>query len=236
MTSHNGNGAPGGNKKIILVTGATGNQGGAAAAQLLTAGWRVRALTRDPASRGRPGARRRGRRGPAGDLDDPGSLRAATDGVFSVELEAPTLRDTARRILEAEAARFGGPLGRAEVLRRRARGGPAMHVIAAADELVRHLGAATDPLGQDSPLIVLARGSAGAGEQGGTGREPSALLPPRALAGTGRGGRSTRLRGADALVTGLSMSVTRSESAAGQHGMHHATPPRAQPLHYEIEP
>jgi hypothetical protein len=26
MTSHNGNGTPGGNKKIILVTGATGNQ------------------------------------------------------------------------------------------------------------------------------------------------------------------------------------------------------------------
>lgn len=44
--------------------------------------------------------------------------------MFSVELEAPTLRDTARRILEAEAARFGGPLGLAEVLRRRARGGP----------------------------------------------------------------------------------------------------------------
>ena len=66
MTSDNGNGAPGGNKKIILVTGATGNQGGAAAARLLTAGWRVRALTRDPASRGRPGTRRRGRRGHGG--------------------------------------------------------------------------------------------------------------------------------------------------------------------------
>jgi hypothetical protein len=35
-----------------------------------------------------------------------------------------------------------------------------MHVIAAADELVRHLGAATDPLGQDSPLMVLARAGA----------------------------------------------------------------------------
>ena len=80
--------------------------------------------------------------------------------VYCAELEAPTLRDTARRILEAEAARFGVPLGRAEVLRRRARGGPAMHVMAAADELVRHLGAAADPLGQDSPLIVLARAGA----------------------------------------------------------------------------
>jgi hypothetical protein len=55
--------------------------------------------------------------------------------VYCAELEAPTLRDTARRILEAEAARFGVPLGRSQVLRRRARGGPAMHVMAAADEL-----------------------------------------------------------------------------------------------------
>jgi nucleoside-diphosphate-sugar epimerase len=54
MTSHSSNGTPGGNAKIILVTGATGNQGGAAAARLLTAGWRVRALTRDPASRADP--------------------------------------------------------------------------------------------------------------------------------------------------------------------------------------
>ena len=80
--------------------------------------------------------------------------------VYCAELEAPTLRDTARRILEAEAMRSGVPLGRIEVLRRRARGGPAMHVLAAADELVRHLGAAADPLGQDSPLIVLARAGA----------------------------------------------------------------------------
>ena len=80
--------------------------------------------------------------------------------VYCAELEAPTLRDTARRILEAEATRSGVPPGRTEVLRRRARGGPAMHVLAAADELVRHLGAAADPLGQDSPLIVLARAGA----------------------------------------------------------------------------
>ena len=80
--------------------------------------------------------------------------------VYTAELEAPALRETARRILETEAIRFGVPLGRDEVLRRRARGGPTMHVMAAADELVRHLGAAADPLGQDSPLIVLARAGA----------------------------------------------------------------------------
>jgi hypothetical protein len=80
--------------------------------------------------------------------------------VYTTELEAPSLRETARRILEAEAARFGVPLGRAEVLHRQARGGSPMHVMAAADELVRHLGAAPDPLGADSPLMILARAGA----------------------------------------------------------------------------
>jgi hypothetical protein len=80
--------------------------------------------------------------------------------VYCAELEAPSLRDTARRILEAEAARFGVPLGRAEVLRRQAAGGAPVHVMAAADELVRHLGAAADPLSADSPLMVLARAGA----------------------------------------------------------------------------
>ena len=32
-----------------------------------------------------------------------------------------------------------------------------MHVMAAADELVRHLGAEADPLGEHSSLMVLAR-------------------------------------------------------------------------------
>jgi hypothetical protein len=49
------------------------------------------------------------------------------------------------------------PFGRAEVLRRRAVGVP---VMAAAEELVRHLSAAADPLGEDSPLMVLARAGA----------------------------------------------------------------------------
>jgi len=78
MTSHNGNGAPGGNKKIILVTGATGNQGGAAAARLLAAGWRVRPLTRDPASRAARALAAAGAEVTAGDLDDPGSLRGGS--------------------------------------------------------------------------------------------------------------------------------------------------------------
>ena len=35
------------NDKIIAVTGATGQQGGAVARKLLADGWKVRALTRD---------------------------------------------------------------------------------------------------------------------------------------------------------------------------------------------
>ena len=83
MTSHSKD-APGGNAQIILVTGAAGNQGGAAAARLLTAGWRVRVLTRARPA-GPPG--RSPARAPevaAGDLDDPGSLRVAADGAYGV--------------------------------------------------------------------------------------------------------------------------------------------------------
>lgn len=78
--------------------------------------------------------------------------------LYAAEIEAPALRATARRILEAEAARLGVPLETADVLLRRAAGGPELHVMAAADELVAHLVASeADPLGEDSPVMVLAR-------------------------------------------------------------------------------
>jgi hypothetical protein len=82
--------------------------------------------------------------------------------VYCAELEAPALRETAaRRILGAEAARFGVSLEPAEVLLRRGRSGSAMHVVAAGEELVRHLAAtAADPLAEDGPLMVLARAGA----------------------------------------------------------------------------
>jgi hypothetical protein len=81
--------------------------------------------------------------------------------VYCAELEASALRETARRILEAEAARFGVSLEPAEVPLRRGRGGSAMHVVAAGDELVRHLAATEpDPLAEDGPLMVLARAGA----------------------------------------------------------------------------
>lgn len=71
-------------QREILITGATGAQGGAVARHLLRRGYRVRALCRDP---GRPAARAlaaAGARVIRGDLDDRASLDAAAVGVHGV--------------------------------------------------------------------------------------------------------------------------------------------------------
>ncbi|MFI9462276.1 NmrA family NAD(P)-binding protein [Streptomyces xiamenensis] len=74
---------------FVLVTGATGKQGGATARALLSAGAAVHAFVRDPDA---PRARALAAEGATlvtGDLDDPASLVAALDGargVFSVQL------------------------------------------------------------------------------------------------------------------------------------------------------
>jgi uncharacterized protein YbjT (DUF2867 family) len=77
------------NNKTILVTGATGQQGGAVARHLLKQpGFAVRALTRDSA---KPAARSLAQEGAEivrGDLDDQASMRQALEdawGVFSVQ-------------------------------------------------------------------------------------------------------------------------------------------------------
>jgi uncharacterized protein YbjT (DUF2867 family) len=72
---------------MILVTGATGNVGRHAVAQLLDAGVAVRALTRDPASADLP----TGVEIVGGDLADPASLHTALEGIESVFLVWPTL-------------------------------------------------------------------------------------------------------------------------------------------------
>jgi uncharacterized protein YbjT (DUF2867 family) len=80
-------GAPG-EGRTILVTGATGNQGGAAARHLLAAGWRVRALVRDPESASARALADAGARLVVGDMADRASLdRACAEvhGVFSVQ-------------------------------------------------------------------------------------------------------------------------------------------------------
>lgn len=73
---------------MVAVVGATGRQGSAVVRHLLDAGWRVRALTRDPSSAGSRGLGDRGAELHRVDAEDPGSLRrafAGAHGVFNVQ-------------------------------------------------------------------------------------------------------------------------------------------------------
>jgi uncharacterized protein YbjT (DUF2867 family) len=71
-------------KKVILVTGATGQQGGATARELLAAGHSVRAMTRKPDGEAAKALSALGAEIVRGDLDDAGSLKAALRGVWGV--------------------------------------------------------------------------------------------------------------------------------------------------------
>lgn len=68
----------------VLVTGATGKQGGAAARHLLAAGFGVRALTRNPEGHKARALADGGAEVVCGDLDDPDSLGLALEGVYGV--------------------------------------------------------------------------------------------------------------------------------------------------------
>jgi uncharacterized protein YbjT (DUF2867 family) len=93
----------------VLVTGATGKQGGAAARRLLSEGYPVRFLTREP---GGNSARRliaAGAQAAKGDYEDRVSVRAALQGVtfvFAVQLPGPHERNHAALLVE-EARRSG---------------------------------------------------------------------------------------------------------------------------------
>lgn len=69
-------------RKTILVTGATGQQGGAVASNLLSHGYKVRALTRKPQGEKAKALAARGAEIVRGDLDDPASIEAALGGVW----------------------------------------------------------------------------------------------------------------------------------------------------------
>ncbi len=68
----------------IVVTGATGRQGGAVARGLLAQGWSVRAITRHPESAAAAQLRVQGMEVARGDLDDPQSLVAALSGAHGL--------------------------------------------------------------------------------------------------------------------------------------------------------
>lgn len=72
------------NDKIILVTGATGQQGGATARHLLAQGWQVRALVRDPNTAAAQALSAKGAELVKGDLDNRSSLDRALTGVYGV--------------------------------------------------------------------------------------------------------------------------------------------------------
>jgi uncharacterized protein YbjT (DUF2867 family) len=70
--------------KTVLVTGATGGQGGAVVRHMLPKGWKLRALTRNPAGREAESLVRRGVEVVQGDLEDPASIARAVEGVYGV--------------------------------------------------------------------------------------------------------------------------------------------------------
>lgn len=91
----------------VLVTGATGQQGGGTARALLARGIRVRAFVRDPDSAPAAALLRLGAELFVGDLGDRAALEAAargTDGVFSVQ---PSAGQPGSGLAIDDEARFG---------------------------------------------------------------------------------------------------------------------------------
>jgi uncharacterized protein YbjT (DUF2867 family) len=72
------------NDQTILITGVTGNQGGAVAQALQSSGFRLRGLTRKPESERAAALARRGVDVVKGDLDDEATLRRALAGAWGV--------------------------------------------------------------------------------------------------------------------------------------------------------
>ncbi len=75
-------------KKKVLVFGATGNVGGAAARELLRRGWQVRAVSRNPQNDKAQALQALGAEVVPGDMEDPASLTAVFQGmtrIFSVQ-------------------------------------------------------------------------------------------------------------------------------------------------------
>lgn len=70
--------------KTVLVSGATGRQGGGVVRHMLVKGWKLRALTRDPSSHAAQELARQGIEVIQGDLEDPASLARASQGVYGV--------------------------------------------------------------------------------------------------------------------------------------------------------
>jgi uncharacterized protein YbjT (DUF2867 family) len=71
-------------KQIIVVTGATGLQGGMVTRHLLASGWRVRALTRNPKSKKAQALSALGAEILQGDMAKPDTLVPVFEGAYGV--------------------------------------------------------------------------------------------------------------------------------------------------------
>src|SRR6202049_3997040 len=101
------------NDRTILITGVTGNQGGAVAQALDGAGFRLRGLSRKPDGERAAALARNGVEIIKGDLDDEATLRRALAGVWGVfgvqtSLEAGVEREEAQGKRLATLAREAG--------------------------------------------------------------------------------------------------------------------------------
>jgi uncharacterized protein YbjT (DUF2867 family) len=99
--------------RIIVVTGATGLQGGAVARRLLADGWRVRALTRNAQSAAAQALAALGAEVVQGDMAEPDTLRPLFDGAYGAfNVQNPMISGVAGEISQgknvAEAARQAG--------------------------------------------------------------------------------------------------------------------------------
>jgi len=70
--------------RVVLVTGATGRQGGAVIRHMLLKGWKLRALTRNTKNHAAQELARSGVELVQGDLEDPSSLSRAVQGAYGV--------------------------------------------------------------------------------------------------------------------------------------------------------
>jgi uncharacterized protein YbjT (DUF2867 family) len=97
------------NERTIVVTGATGRQGGAAYRHLQKKGFKLRALVRDPNSNQARQLMGNGEEVFQGSLDDPDSLMRAMEGVYGVFSVQPyTANETKQGVAVIEAAKRQG--------------------------------------------------------------------------------------------------------------------------------
>ncbi len=100
-------------KDLIVVTGATGQQGGATARELLAAGHRVRAVTRKPDGDAAKALAKLGAEVVRGDLDDAASIKQAFAGAWGLYAvqntwEAGVQKEEEQGLRVAEVARPAG--------------------------------------------------------------------------------------------------------------------------------